>query len=405
MQKTEFTVQLPNLFPLQIDIRKHSAQRKVINAGRRGGKTTLAANIAVERMLDGKRVIYAAPVAKQTDAFWKKCKRYLREGIAIGKVGKNDSNRLLTLGRGEISCQTAHDADTMRSGEADLLILDEWALMNVDAWDKVGAPMLTDSNGDALFISTPRRKNHHFRFYQRGVGDGETWASFHYPSHANPHLSVEALEELVSDMTEDAYRQEILAEFLESEGAVFRNIDACMGAEPSEPTAHKGHNVLAGVDWGKQNDFTAISVGCTTCRRELEIDRFNQIDYAFQRGRLQVLSERWRVGYILAETNAMGAPIIEQLQRDGLPVGGFDTTAQSKPPLIENLALAFERADWQFLPDPIARGELEAYERKVSGNTGRSSYSAPEGLHDDTVIARALMVRAWTDQPRILFGV
>ena len=72
----------------------------------------------------------------------------------------------------------------------------------------------------------------------------------------------------------------------------------------------------------------------------------------------------------------------------GIQVQGFVFTASSKPPLIESLALAFERED------PVATLELEAYERKVSGTTGRSAYSAPEGLHDDTVMARALANQA-----------
>lgn len=71
---------------------------------------------------------------------------------------------------------------------------------------------------------------------------------------------------------------------------------------------------------------------------------------------------------------------------------GFVITGASKPPLIENLALTFERGEWQFQPDLIWTSELEAYERKVSATTGRSSYGAPEGIHDDTVIARALMI-------------
>jgi len=77
-----------------------------------------------------------------------------------------------------------------------------------------------------------------------------------------------------------------------------------------------------------------------------------------------------------------------------LPVSGFQTTATSKPRLIESLALAFEKEEFQFQDDPIWTGELEAYERKVSLTTGRSSYSAPTGMHDDTVIARALMLKA-----------
>lgn len=82
-----------------------------------------------------------------------------------------------------------------------------------------------------------------------------------------------------------------------------------------------------------------------------------------------------------------------------MPVRPFQTTATSKPPLIESLALAFEREELQWLADPVWTGELEAYERKVSPVTGRSQYSAPEGMHDDTVMARALAHQAMQQPP------
>ena len=90
----------------------------------------------------------------------------------------------------------------------------------------------------------------------------------------------------------------------------------------------------------------------------------------------------------------MGEAILDELQYQGLPVTGYDTTPASKPPLIENLTFTLERAEWQFQADPVWSGELEAYERKVSPTTGRSTYSAPDGVHDDTVMARAIMVWA-----------
>ena len=110
--------------------------------------------------------------------------------------------------------------------------------------------------------------------------------------------------------------------------------------------------------------------------------------------RLKALTERWGVSYISAESNAMGEPIIEQLVADGLPVYGFQTTATTKPPMIESLALALEREEVKWMDDPVATMELEAYERKVCATTGRSQYSAPAGLHDDTVMARALANQA-----------
>jgi hypothetical protein len=123
----------------------------------------------------------------------------------------------------------------------------------------------------------------------------------------------------------------------------------------------------------------------------------NQIDYHLQWKLIDNRIREWQVNIALVEQNSIGEPGLEALTRAGLPVIGFETTASSKPPLIENMALCFERTEWQFQQDPVWTGELEAYERKVSPITGRSSYSAPEGLHDDTVIARALMLWAVHD--------
>jgi hypothetical protein len=417
MTTTRVDIHLPTPHAKQRAFLESPAKRKVIVAGRRGGKTTGTID-AVEKMLGGRRILQAAPTSDQTDRFWDLCKLATAPLVDAGLVYKNESKRILEfrfqrfrienprwIRQGKLKVEvpeyprirtkTAWDADSLRGDYADELYLEEYGLMDPSAWNKVGAPMLLDNNGTATFIFTPNRKNHAFRLYVRAMADDTgRWAAWHFTSHDNPYLSEEALAEITSDMTEEAYQQEILAKFLDNEGAVFRNIEANLYPGGDTPKDHEGHTLVAGVDWGKQNDYTVISVGCVDCKREVVLDRFNQIDYVFQRGRLTVLCERWGVTDILAESNAMGDPVIEELQRQGLPVTGFQTTASSKPPLIESLALSLEREEVQFLDDPIATLELEAYERKVSERTGRSSYGGPSGTHDDTVMARALMRNA-----------
>ena len=400
-----YTITLPRPHEKQRAFIYSTAKRKIIVAGRRGGKTTGASMLAAMRAMDGRRVLEAAPVSDQTNAFWESVKGYFVEPIASKVVRKNETDRLLEFPNGgRIRCKTAHDADTLRGDFADLLILDEYSFMEPDAWELVGQPMLADNDGDAVFIFTPNRRNHAYLMYQKAIAD-ETgrWGAWHFTSMDNPYLSVSALADLKSDMTDEAYRQEIMAEFLEGEGAVFRNIYTCMHAPDSKPEDHLGHEIVLGGDWGKQHDYTALSVGCVTCKKEVAKDRFNKIDYHFQRERMKILCDKWHVTRALVELNSIGEPNFEELQRSGLPVIGFQTTAQSKPPLIENLALVLEKAEWQFQADPIWTGELEAYERKVSAITGRSQYSAPEGIHDDTVIARALMLRAAGAGASILF--
>lgn len=404
----ELTIRLPKPHAKQAAIRASKARRKVCRFGRRFGKTSLFAIIGVEAMLKGRRVLEAAPTADQTNTFWDGCVSACTAAIAAGLIRKNETERSLEpeWNKGRLRAKTAWNADGLRGDYADYLLLDEFALMDPATWEAVGAPMLLDNDGDALFAFTPNRKNHAYVLHQKALADDSgRWAVFSGTSMDNPYLSPTALAEITADMSEDMYRQEILAEFLEGEGAVFRNIAECLTALPTTPEQHGEmvrdhgmdkwvpHSMTMGVDWGKQADSTAISIVCHNCHAEVAIDRFNQIDYRLQRQRLQVLYDRWKPQTIVAESNAMGEPIIEELVASNLPVTRFDTTPGSKPPLIENLALAFERGEYRWLPDTIWAAELEAYERKVSPITGRSQYSAPSGLHDDTVMARALALQ------------
>ena len=84
----------------------------------------------------------------------------------------------------------------------------------------------------------------------------------------------------------------------------------------------------------------------------------------------------------------MGLPNIQQLREDGVPVIAFDTTMASKAQIIQRMRLAFEQRSFKWLDVPWATHELEAYEMKVTP-LGHVTYGAPEGLHDDGVIARA----------------
>src|SRR5262245_63960804 len=91
------TIRLPKPHLQQNLFRNSRAKRKVVCAGRRGGKTTGMAILAVEALLAGRRVLEAAPIADQTDAFWQACCAALVEPIAAGVIRKNETNRVLEL--------------------------------------------------------------------------------------------------------------------------------------------------------------------------------------------------------------------------------------------------------------------------------------------------------------------
>ena len=216
------------------------------------------------------------------------------------------------------------------------------------------------------------------------------WQSWTFPTAVNPYIPAEEIEAARALLPARTFQQEYLAEFLDDGGAVFRNLKACTVARPSEGP-EPGHTYVFGVDWAREYDFTVIAVMDADTGRLAALDRFNQIGWSHQRGRLEALYQAWRPLHIWAEANSIGGPNIEALQQMGLPVRPFMTTAESKGPLIESLALAFEKAEIGIPDDPVLLGELQAYsmERLPSG---RYRYSAPEGMHDDCVMALAL---AW----------
>lgn len=259
------------------------AKRKVIRAGRRGGKTVGGATLAVQQFLAGRRILYAVPTQDQVDRFWFEVKRAFEPAIDTGVLYKNETRHLVEIPRTEtrIRAKTAWDADTLRGDYCDLLILDEYQMMSEDAWGAVGAPMLLDNNGDAVFIYTPpslrmlqrtqaRDPRHAAKLYATAAQDTTgRWATFHFASQANPYVSEEALAEITGDMTRLSYTKEILAEDSdETPGALWTQ--ALIDAHRWEGPLPEFVRIVIGLDPG--HDAGIIAAGRTADGRALVLE-------------------------------------------------------------------------------------------------------------------------------------
>ena len=371
----------------------HPAKTKVLSMGRRWGKTVLGGALCGNALAQHGRVAWIAPTYKNTRPMWRWLLLATADDVKAKRVTVSRTDRTIETNRGGfLGIFSGDNVDSVRGEAFHLVVVDEAARIPETAWSDAIMPTLADYDGDAILISTPKGKNWFYHEWLRGSGRGQEIASWMAPTGNNPNPNIKRTFQLVKDrVPEDTYRQEWLAEFIDA-GSVFRNIAACMHAPAITPKEHAGHTIIAGLDLAKQADFTAISIGCRDCRAEIAIDRFNQVDYLFQVGRIKAICEKWNVQSLLIDSTGVGSPVLEQLQNDGLPAAGFLFTATSKPPLIENMTLALERTEWQFIEDRVWTMELESYERTVSPTTGRSTYSAPDGGHDDCVIARCLML-------------
>jgi len=381
---------LPSLHPAQQQIIDEARRFNVLACGRRFGKTLLGIDLLIDKVLDGYPVSWFSPTYKMLAEVWKEIVETTKQ--LQTRVAKQE-HRIELITGGVIDCWSLDAADSVRGRKYARVIVDEAAMVPnlYDSWQAAIRPTMTDYVGsDAFMLSTPKGIDFFFDCFSRGVDDQQSdWMAWQKPTSENPYIDPAEIEAARRELPEQIFEQEYLAKFLQNSGAVFRNIDACLRIDSGQ---HQKHRLFAGVDWGQKHDFTVISVICATCRQEVELDRFNKIEWAFQRARLKAIVERWGVQSVMVETNSIGSPNLEALQREGMSVRGFETTGSTKPPLIQSLALALEREECRFLPDPVGRVELLSYESRINSTTGRVSYSAPDGGHDDTVIARAI---AW----------
>ncbi|MGO9258904.1 MAG: terminase large subunit domain-containing protein [Bryobacteraceae bacterium] len=383
------TLTLPRPHPLQQHVIDGARRFNVVCCGRRWGKTELGMDRLIHTALRGKPAAWYAPSYKLAAPVWREMQNRLHP---VTRDKSEQERRLELRGGGSVDVWSLDSPDSGRGRAYAAVVLDEAALIpNLEsAWQESIRPQLTDHSGSAWFLSTPKGTASYFcRLWNKGADpDQPEWASWQMPSASNPYLPAGEIESARRDLGELAFAQEYLAQFVSWSGAVFRNIThAIIGSDPTVGAA-----VVLGVDWGRVNDHT-VFVAIDGSGTVVGMDRFTGIAYSLQRNRL--ISFWRRMGgnaYILAENNNMGGPVVEQLQMDGLPVSAFTTTNASKAAIIEALALAFERGVIHIPPDPVLLGELQTYEAKPLPS-GMMRYAAPEGSHDDTVMALAI---AWS---------
>jgi phage FluMu gp28-like protein len=219
--------------------------------------------------------------------------------------------------------------------------------------------------------------------------DRPTWYTVQRSSWDNPYLPVADLEDLKQQLPERDYLQEILAQFISENGSVFRKLQASITLDKPLTSPDPNCTYIFGVDWGRTNDATVCVVYDVTNNQVVHIDHMVRTGFELQVGRLKMLWQKWQPTTIIAETNSMGLPLLEQMQKMGMPVRGFTTTNSTKMEIIEKLALAIEKEEVGLLNDPKLIQELIAYTQERSPS-GLVKYGAPQGEHDDCVMALAI---------------
>jgi len=214
----------------QLEIFNSPARFKICAAGRRGGKSYLSAvTLLIEGLknhnehgydLSTKRVFYVAPTFDQGKRIiWDLLKDLGKE--VIQSTLENQAIITLINGR-KIEIKGADRPDTLRGVGLSYVVMDEYAFMKPDVWEKILRPTLSDVQGAALFIGTPEGKNHFYDLYMEAGNDPtEEMEAFTFCSIDNPTISRDEIEHARKSLSSQNFRQEYEASFTASGGAVF----------------------------------------------------------------------------------------------------------------------------------------------------------------------------------------
>lgn len=386
-----------NLHPGQVTVHQAAARFKVLAAGRRWGKTRLGVLECLDVAAHGGRAWWVAPSYKVSEVGWRPLKRMANMiGAEVRKV-----DRLVIMpGGGEVGVRSADNPDSLRGEGLDYLVMDECAFVHEDAWTQALRPALSDRKGRALFIGTPKGRNWFWRMFVQGQsGDNDT-ISWQRPTIENPHIDPAEIEAARQQLPERIFQQEYMATFLDDAGGVFRGVMECATSKALDKP-EPGRQYIGGVDVAALTDFTVLSVFDVQARKQVYLDRFNRVDYPVLWDRLEASYKLFGLQNMIVEANSIGEPTINELRRRGLSIQPFTTTQATKDAIIRDLQSAFEQRQIAILPDPVQVGELQAFEMERTAS-GLFRYSAPDGMHDDTVMALALANSGLTNRVQVI---
>jgi PBSX family phage terminase large subunit len=199
---------------------------RVVIAGRRFGKTHLAIReLCWHAREPGKDVWYVSPSYRQSkNIVWKKLKHRLQDLRWADKI--NETELTIQLKNGStISLKGADNHDSLRGVGLDFIVLDEFADIDPEAWFETLRPTLSDKQGRAMFIGTPKGMNWAYELYQNNLEDPGTWSSYQYTTIDGGNVPIAEIEQARKDLDERTFRQEYMGTFETFAGRIYYSFD------------------------------------------------------------------------------------------------------------------------------------------------------------------------------------
>lgn len=328
------------------------------------------------------KIAYITPTYKLGKRFYLELKKSLRDFIA----NYNNTDLVLQFNTGSyVQFFSAESANSIRGFQHHYTILDEAAYMDTNTFYEILQPTWTIIGKKVIMCSTPNGNDGFFYDYiTNGLNGIDGFKSKCISIYDNPFIKKETIEQIRRSIPDRVFRQEYMGEFLDGSGTVFTNYKNCIGDFDKFNKKY-----YAAIDWGKQNDYTVLTV-MNSRKQVVEIYRINNMDYTQQ---VRLIADKlnfYKPIKTISEENNMGVVINEMLKKlykGSLKCITLDNSL--KKTIIEKLVVGFEQNDIVIPNNQILLSELKSFTVKYNTQTQTIKYAAGGSQHDDTVISLA----------------
>jgi phage FluMu gp28-like protein len=398
-------------FDYQAKLLEDDKKRIVACMGRQTGKTTTIAMKAIyfADTNPNVTVLITAPSLRQSMIMFDRIATFVYSSARLRNEIVRATRTLIHFENGSKIIALPCSENLLRGYTANMVICDEASWIPEEVITQVLFPMLTTTQGYAIFLSTPWDKNHFF--YRAFVNPN--YSVHKVKSEQCPLVTQEFLEEMKANMTREAFLMEYEAEFVEALNSYFPQdiIRKCvelaqkLGVElyTSLETAFSKGDYYVGVDFGKLQDYSVIVV----LKREADVLKLVymyqfplETPYTQVIGHLVRANQKFQFCKILVDQTGVGEPVLEEIRNQGIScVEGLKFTVQTKEELLSSLKIAMEQ---NRLAIPYHRQLCTQINEQqyAYSKSGHLQFSHPANSHDDMLWALALSVMAAREPPR-----
>lgn len=412
----------------QYDIHMDEHRYRVVCAGRRFGKSVLARQEIIRKALcwtPDKKVIDGGIArtprfwivsntrVQGKENHWNELKAEIpRELIAMrsGKYRINESDLEIELVNGVIiELKGCENEDGLRGSGLAGVVMDECAFMKPEIWTKIIHPMLLDTHGWALFISTPKGYNWFYDVYMMGVENSKNydheWASWHYTSYDNPTFGPEQIADLdkkKATLATEEFKQEYMADFVTFKDLIYKEFDFAIHViEPFD--LERGHyTYYRAIDFGYKHPTACVWVAVDKEDKWYVFDEFCQSETSTEHNTGVIKSIHPELKYEATYGDPSAAQLIEDYEKYGIYITPASKSMKTSLTQWVNLGISKVGEKIKLKPDRNGKmipdlyifnncenliEEMQKYRWKEQPDSTKAFAGQPIKLHDDLVDA------------------